>query len=50
VRDILMGPDHAAIARAVIVLADSLGCHTYQNYLFSRPLPVAEFEALVKRH
>ena len=70
VRDILMGPDHVAIARAIIVLADSLGlgviaegvetqaqrellaslgCHTCQGYLFSKPLPVDEFEALVRR-
>lgn len=27
----------------------SLGCHAFQGYLFSRPLPVDEFEALVKR-
>jgi EAL domain-containing protein (putative c-di-GMP-specific phosphodiesterase class I) len=25
------------------------GCHHYQGYFFSRPLPVAEFEALVRR-
>lgn len=29
-------------------LAD-LGCHSYQGYLFSRPLPAPEFEALVLR-
>ena len=29
-------------------LAD-LGCHAYQGYLFSRPLPLDEFEAFVKR-
>jgi len=23
------------------------GCHTYQGYLFSKPLPLAEFEALL---
>ena len=27
----------------------SQGCHAYQGYLFSRPLPISEFEALVKR-
>ncbi|MFA6444489.1 MAG: EAL domain-containing protein, partial [Sterolibacterium sp.] len=25
------------------------GCHSYQGYLFSRPLPVSEFEEYVKR-
>lgn len=25
------------------------GCHAYQGYLFSRPLPLSEFEALVRR-
>jgi len=28
------------------ILTD-LGCHNYQGYLFSRPLPVHEFEAFV---
>ncbi|MFZ4479809.1 MAG: EAL domain-containing protein [Rhodoferax sp.] len=26
-----------------------LGCHAYQGYLFSRPLPIQEFEALLQR-
>ncbi len=26
---------------------DGLGCHTYQGYLFSRPVPVEEFENLL---
>jgi EAL domain-containing protein (putative c-di-GMP-specific phosphodiesterase class I) len=26
-----------------------LGCHAYQGYLFSRPLPVAAFEALLRQ-
>ena len=27
----------------------ALGCHHYQGYLFSRPLPIQEFEAFVER-
>ncbi len=71
VKDILIDSNDAAIAKMVIVLAESLGlsviaegvetlaqrdflavqgCHAYQGYLFSRPLPVEEFEAFFLRH
>jgi diguanylate cyclase (GGDEF)-like protein len=69
VRDILIDTNDAAIAKLVIVLADSMGlmviaegveiesqrhllahmgCHAYQGYLFSRPVPLEAFEALVQ--
>jgi diguanylate cyclase (GGDEF)-like protein/PAS domain S-box-containing protein len=65
VRNILIEPNDAAIAKMVVALANSMGltaiaegveteaqhdllagmgCHAYQGYLFSRPLPLAEFE------
>jgi len=69
VRDILTDANDAAIAKMVVVLADSmglgviaegvetqeqqdflvrLGCHAFQGYLFSRPVPLLEFEALLR--
>lgn len=65
VRDILVDQNDAAIAKMVIVLADSLGlnviaegvesraqrdylahygCHFYQGYFYSKPLPLKDFE------
>ncbi|MFN7713832.1 MAG: putative bifunctional diguanylate cyclase/phosphodiesterase [Curvibacter sp.] len=70
VRDLLIDPDDAAIARMVIVLGQSLGlevlaegvetleqqqvlqfqgCQAYQGYLYSRPLPLAQFEELAQQ-
>jgi diguanylate cyclase (GGDEF)-like protein/PAS domain S-box-containing protein len=70
VRGLLIDPNDAAIAKMIVVLAQSLGiaviaegveieaqrdllarqgCHAYQGYLFSRPLPICAFDQLAQQ-
>ena len=69
VRDVLVNPSDASIAKTIIVLAQNLGlgviaegvetklqleflanlgCHAYQGYFFSRPLPLEGFEKFAR--
>jgi diguanylate cyclase (GGDEF)-like protein/PAS domain S-box-containing protein len=71
IRNIVTDPNDSAIAKMVVVLAESLGlsviaegvelqaqaeflahmgCHAYQGYLFSKPVPLEALEALVRGH
>jgi EAL domain-containing protein (putative c-di-GMP-specific phosphodiesterase class I) len=68
VRDILIDPHDAAIAKTIIALGQSLGlaviaegvelegqraflelhgCRAYQGYLFHRPMPIAQLDAVL---
>ncbi|HSB96843.1 MAG TPA: EAL domain-containing protein [Spongiibacteraceae bacterium] len=68
VKDMLVDPNGAVIAKTIIALAGNLGltviaegvesaaqrdflaaqgCSAYQGYLFGRPLPIGQFEALL---
>jgi diguanylate cyclase (GGDEF)-like protein len=70
VRDVLIDPNDAAIAKTIVALASTLGlgviaegvetaeqreflarsgCHAFQGFLFSRPLPVASFEQFAEK-
>jgi EAL domain-containing protein (putative c-di-GMP-specific phosphodiesterase class I) len=70
VREVLLDPNDAAIAKTIVALAQSLGlaviaegvetqaqrdflahagCHAYQGYFFSRPLPLVDFETFVRK-
>jgi diguanylate cyclase (GGDEF)-like protein/PAS domain S-box-containing protein len=70
VRDVLIDPNDAAIAKTIVALANTLslgviaegvetaaqrdfladaGCHAYQGYFFSRPLPIEDFVEFARR-